>query len=200
MVNPIELASGIIKYEEVFEPGDFIALIEKEAAHDWPYLSWSPSGTSSTSIVSEYRTSYQMELGILLNTDVVPGHRLHKTSQLWRDMFTNIDATVMDYRGRYSLSLVADEGYRVLKYSNGAEYNEHVDWYYDNDRQISVVGWMNDDYDGGELYFKYFDLTVRPEKGSLVIFPSNFLYKHAALPVGEINKSDIKYSFVTWIR
>jgi hypothetical protein len=194
-----ELAKGIFLYENVFDAEDFVQMIEKEAAKDWPYLSWVPSSTGNGT-VSEYRTSYQLELGILLGTDVIDGHRLHKVSQLWKKMFNAIDRYVYDYRDKHSLTLSSDEGYRVLKYSNGSEYLEHIDWHPDNDRQISLVGWLNDDFEGGELYFKHFDLTIKPKAGSFVIFPSNFLYLHSALPVGDVNKHDIKYSFVTWFR
>lgn len=194
-----ELAKGIFLYENVFDAEDFVQMIEKEAAKDWPYLSWVPSSIGNGT-VSEYRTSYQLELGILLGTDVIDGHRLYKVSQLWKKMFNAIDRYVYDYRDKHSLTLSSDEGYRVLKYSNGSEYLEHIDWHPDNDRQISLVGWLNDDFEGGELYFKHFDLTVKPKAGSFVIFPSNFLYLHSALPVGDVNKHEIKYSFVTWFR
>lgn len=198
-VTITEPAKGIVLYENVFEVGDFIQMIEKEAAKDWPYLSWSPSSTG-TGAISEYRTSYQMELGMLTHTDIVDGHRLHTVSELWKKMFSSIDQQVYEYRNMYSLSLSSDEGYRVLKYSNGSEYLEHMDWHPDNDRQISLVGWLNDDFEGGELYFKNFDLTIKPKAGSFVIFPSNFLYMHSALPVGDTNKHDIKYAFVTWFK
>jgi hypothetical protein len=195
----IELTTGVVLCRNVFDPGTIINEIEKEAAKDWPYLSWNPSSTGNGSI-GDYRTSYQMELSILSNPDIVEGHRLHNVSKQWINAFLNIDACVHEYRKKYSLRLTSDEGYRVLKYSNGAEYLEHVDWHEENNRQLSLVGWFNDDFDGGELYFKNFDISVKPEKGGCVLFPSNYLFAHNAMPVGEINKKDIKYSFVTWFR
>jgi len=198
-VDKVEITKGVVVYRNVFDPGTIIEEIEKESAKDWPYLSWSPSSTG-TGTIGDYRTSYQLELGILMNPDIIEGHRLHNVSKQWLNAFSQIDACVHDYRSEYSLRLNTDEGYRVLKYSNGAEYLEHVDWHEDNNRQLSLVGWFNDDFDGGGLYFKHFDTTVHPEKGSIVLFPSNYLFSHAALPVGEINKKDIKYSFVTWFR
>lgn len=36
--------------------------------------------------------------------------------------------------------------------------------------------YINDDYDGGELFFPTQNLTYKPELGSLVIFPSNYLH------------------------
>ena len=36
--------------------------------------------------------------------------------------------------------------------------------------------YINDDYEGGELFFPTQNLTYKPELGSLVIFPSNYLH------------------------
>jgi len=36
--------------------------------------------------------------------------------------------------------------------------------------------YINDDYNGGELFFPTQHLTYKPELGSLVIFPSNYLH------------------------
>jgi hypothetical protein len=46
---------------------------------------------------------------------------------------------------------------------------------------ISVVSYLNDDYTGGELHFREFNLTVEPVAGSIVIFPSLPPYYHASL-------------------
>ena len=54
---------------------------------------------------------------------------------------------------------------------------------------ISVVSYLNDDYEGGQLHFKEFDLTVEPIAGSIVIFPSLPPYYHASLSL----ISGIKY-------
>jgi hypothetical protein len=41
------------------------------------------------------------------------------------------------------------------------------------DRDISVVWYLNEDFVGGELVFPLFDLSIRPEAGMIVTFPSN---------------------------
>ena len=53
--------------------------------------------------------------------------------------------------------------------------------------------YLNDEYEGGELFFPYFDLKFKPEAGDIVLFPSTFIWAHAALPV----ESGLKYSAVT---
>jgi predicted 2-oxoglutarate/Fe(II)-dependent dioxygenase YbiX len=56
-----------------------------------------------------------------------------------------------------------------------------------------MVGYLNDDYEGGGLRFDKIDLEVKPRAGDLYIFPSSYLFSHSALPV----KSGTKYSVVT---
>jgi Rps23 Pro-64 3,4-dihydroxylase Tpa1-like proline 4-hydroxylase len=59
--------------------------------------------------------------------------------------------------------------------------------------KFGAIVYFNDDYEGGELYYKDFDLTIKPKKGSLVIHKSTHLHK--VLKV----KSGIKYSMTTFI-
>ena len=65
-------------------------------------------------------------------------------------------------------------------------------------RIYSCVFLINDDYEGGELAFKYPKsdeiLKVEKKKNRLIIFPSNFLYPHTVLPV---TKGE-RYSVVAW--
>jgi hypothetical protein len=53
--------------------------------------------------------------------------------------------------------------------------------------------YLNDNYSGGGLRFPFLDYTYTPEEGDIVLFPSTFLYMHAALPVEE----GTKYAAVT---
>jgi hypothetical protein len=59
---------------------------------------------------------------------------------------------------------------------------------------VSAVGYLNNDYIGGELNFDKLDFTYKPSSGDVVVFLSDEPYSHASLPV----KSGIKYSVVNW--
>jgi predicted 2-oxoglutarate/Fe(II)-dependent dioxygenase YbiX len=50
-------------------------------------------------------------------------------------------------------------------------------------RVLSVLLYLNDDYEGGELEFKHSNIKIKPEPGSVLFFPSNFLYVHEVHPV-----------------
>ena len=45
-------------------------------------------------------------------------------------------------------------------------------------------------------HFRRQNVTIKPEAGDLLLFPSCYTHPHQALPV----KSGIKYSIVTWCR
>ena len=61
-------------------------------------------------------------------------------------------------------------------------------------RVLSVLLYLNDDYTGGEITFKQSGVTIKPEAGSLVFFPSNFLYVHEVEPVIK----GPRYALPTW--
>ena len=62
---------------------------------------------------------------------------------------------------------------------------------------LSCTVFLNDpdDYEGGELYFDKFNLKIKPKAGDLYLFPSSYLFSHAAMPVTD----GIKYSIVTML-
>ncbi len=87
----------------------------------------------------------------------------------------------------------------LLKYETGGKYEYHVDNYTDYGRSISVIINLNDDYEGGDLIFgnqKNFEIKrCKLKKGSIVFFPSNFMYPHSIEPI----KKGIRHSIVAWI-
>lgn len=58
---------------------------------------------------------------------------------------------------------------------------------------LTVLGSLNNDYDGGE-FVMWTDVEIKLDAGSVVIFPSNFMYPHEVKPV----KSGVRYSYVSW--
>ncbi len=59
---------------------------------------------------------------------------------------------------------------------------------------LTILGSFNDEYTGGELLM-WGDEVVELPAGSVMIFPSNFLYPHKINPV----ISGVRYSFVSWV-
>lgn len=81
-------------------------------------------------------------------------------------------------------------GSRVVKYDPGSECGLH----YDSEllevepgifkpRPINIVTFLNEDFKGGFLVFPFQDKIFEPKRGSLVIFPTSFPYKHTVTRV-----------------
>lgn len=58
---------------------------------------------------------------------------------------------------------------------------------------LSMIGLLNDDYQGGELIL-WDDYEVKLNVGDVVVFPSVFLYPHRVQPVTQ----GTRYSLVSW--
>lgn len=86
----------------------------------------------------------------------------------------------------------------VLKYEKDNYYTFHVDAGSSFDRTLSAILFLNNDYVGGELCFED-NLTkekfrIKPKPGSIIIWPSNFLFPHCVESVQE----GVRYSIVAW--
>ena len=89
---------------------------------------------------------------------------------------------------------LTDEGYSVLRYTEGQNYKQHADSSFGSSRVISSVLFVNDDFTGGQLEFPNFEVTVTPKPGLMLFFPSCYAYSHVVHPV----TSGTRYSIVTW--
>lgn len=83
------------------------------------------------------------------------------------------------YNFEYPVNL--DSEFGIKKYYVGQGLGSHADQYDGNMRlRYSMVLYLNDDYEGGELYFENHNIMVKPEAGSLAIFPSSEPFLHAS--------------------
>lgn len=203
-MNTTELAPCIIVYEDAFKTANFLELVESECQQQWGYLSWyltyvgNPGKQQQR---SDYRSSLACELAPLgqpLSSYAEP--RLVPIAETWQKIHSDLQKVIWSYRNTYDIEVKEDEGFALLKYSKGAEYRGHVDHAPANERVFSIVAFVNDNFEGGELNFPLFDVSVKPKAGSAVCFPSNFPYFHYANPVGSSGNNDTKYSLVTWFR
>lgn len=83
----------------------------------------------------------------------------------------------------------------ILKYEKAGFLSEHID-HGTSSRTLSVVLYLNDNYTGGEINFPHVanGITIKPEAGSAIFFPSNFVFTHS---VNEISNG-VRYSLPNW--
>lgn len=94
----------------------------------------------------------------------------------------SIRSNVTEYCNKYHIPELDFKIIEALKYEPNERYTTH----YDNGskhvaaRITSCVIYLNDNYDGGEIEFNNFGIKVKPERNSMVLFPSNYPYAHTA--------------------
>ncbi len=88
---------------------------------------------------------------------------------------------------------------RLNKYEVNQNMKTHVDHIHSifdgKDKGVpilSIVGLINDDFEGGEFYIN--NEEVKFNKGDIMIFPSNFMYSHGVKPITKGKR----YSYVSW--
>ena len=115
---------------------------------------------------------------------------------LWQDIYDVKLSAVKDYSYHFRLAeLKYWEAFNFIKYGPNQHFQEHTDHGFSYNCVVSLVAYINDDYEGGELQFRLQGLNIKPKAGDLYIFPSNYMYPHRAMPV----KSGTKYSIVTML-
>jgi len=137
------------------------------------------------------RTSYGLSLG-----------KASVVSQTAKEIYDSCDkvvgSAISEYRKIFKINeeIKTAESYGLLRYRANEKYNLHYDGGTESSRAVSVLIYLNDDYEGGELEFPNFDIKIKPKAGTLVLFPSNYAYAHIAHPV----KSGTKYVIATWLK
>jgi hypothetical protein len=203
--NKESLGNGITVYRNVIKPElDIINRLEGilgepapwgELSSDGKIYHWLPAYVGYKQLMPDYRDCYDFKFK---KTDIE--HDTSNDSKLlqsiWQDVYDVQAPAVEDYRRDYNIMpLKYWESFNFIKYGPGQHFKEHHDHGYSYNCTVSLVAYINDDYDGGELYFRLQGLNIKPKAGDLYIFPSNYMYPHQAMPVN----SGTKYSIVTML-
>lgn len=118
----------------------------------------------------------------------------------YEGLLDQTDTLISLYLDRYNIKYDCGareiESPAILKYVPGEFYVPHYDYSRVSPRIFSSLLYLNDVDEGGETFFNHFDIKIQPRAGRLVIFPSNYAYRHQAISPIEENK----YVLVTWIR
>jgi hypothetical protein len=178
------MSKSLREYIEIYSPPNPIL-----THNDIDKLEWNPgSWADKTGIVVDYQNcdmSYSPNQEIFSKVTSWAKHCCSRYSQ-----------------GKYfKITEGADprfNRYQVGQYMN--LHTDHIHSCFDGSKKgipvISMVGVLNDDYNGGELVFYLGDDEYVPElkKGDTIVFPSAFPWKHEVKPV----TSGVRYTWVTW--
>lgn len=111
----------------------------------------------------------------------------HEQASISSQLFGALDATLKHYTTE--LYPFAEKNIKsrehtmhLLRYDESGHLPAHQDQGISS-RVLSVLLYLNDDYEGGEIEFMHSKLKFKPKAGSVLFFPSNFLYVHEVYPV-----------------
>ena len=192
------LGNGIFCYKGVINKDiDVINRIESnlKPEGDTSGYAWQPAYVGYQQLMPEYRDCNDFKFK---KTDIEKdtSETSLNLQSLWQDLYDVKLPAVEDYSRMYNINnLKYWEAFNFIKYGPGQHFMEHHDHGFSYNCTLSLVAYPNDDYEGGELFFRLQNLKVKAEAGDLFVFPSNFMYPHQAMPV----TSGTKYSIVTML-
>ena len=123
-------------------------------------------------------------------------------------LHTLMKHVVRDYLNPFfNVAIKDSEVPQMLIYHPGGHYKPHVDseavatdgkgsyvWQKNIDRDISMVLYLNDDYEGGDITFPNQAIKISPQAGMLIAFPSSHHFLHGVHPVVK----GTRYAVVNW--
>jgi predicted 2-oxoglutarate/Fe(II)-dependent dioxygenase YbiX len=138
--------------------------------------------------------------------------KLKDRNTLWypipENIRNNLIYAIFDFhenflKNKYHSTVLNIEPPQLLQYPIGGHYIEHNDsevfqngkWERTISRDISLLCYLDDDYEGGELEFTDLNLKIKPKKGTIISFPSYKEFPHKVHPV----ISGIRHTIVSWI-
>lgn len=181
-------APDILHFKGVIPWGaELITLAERLGA--WRQSTQVQSGKSGAGYTNDFRTSHSVYVDARVHADYRP----------FEQGLANAFHSCVRYYKQYNefLDVTDDTRYELLRYQTGQRFGLHQDVVLGRNeaaRQLSGVAYLNDDYQGGELYFPRQVVKLKPRAGDIVLFPSNFCFPHESLPV----TAGVKYACVTW--
>jgi Rps23 Pro-64 3,4-dihydroxylase Tpa1-like proline 4-hydroxylase len=102
---------------------------------------------------------------------------------------------VDSYLSHWNLDPKIWEDVRITKYTPGEYFGAHPDDSFGTPRTVSMVYYPNDDYEGGELEFIHFGVTIKPKAHQLFVFPSGYSYEHKIHKIGQGSQRYTMVSF-----
>lgn len=123
----------------------------------------------------------------------------------WQDVDNNLHRSLSialrEFRQAYPFfsGPFKDMGYNLQRYQPGEYYHWHVDGGRHSfaDRQLVAIWYLNDvpEGAGGSTDFLHQQISIRPEKGKLILFPPFWTHEHRAAEL----TAGVKYIATTWI-
>lgn len=181
------LEDYIVEFEDILSP-ETCDLILKEYAFG---TNWAPTYIGS-GVVD--RTIRNVDTVHITRPEVIE-QNTNVRQQIDKLVYEGAALAIKKYNDLFPEARIeSDSGYELLRYAEGQFYIQHTDSFKAQPRAVSCSFALNDDFEGGGFAFFDNEFHHRLKKGSVLMFPSNFMYPHEVLPVTK----GTRYSIITW--
>lgn len=152
---------------------------------------WTPTSIGTGDVNNNIRNCNVINI----SQDIVLQKNLEIRKKIDEDFYICASKAINEYRKLFpEVASEIDTGYELLRYEKGQFYIQHTDSFKNQQRSVSCSFLLNDDFEGGEFAFFDREIVISGSKGSIIMFPSNFMYPHEIMPV----ISGTRYSIITW--
>lgn len=152
---------------------------------------WTPTSVGNGNVDDQIRNCDTINI----SENVVIQKNFDVRKKIDEDFYLCASNAINEYRKLFpEVASEIDTGYGLLRYKKGQFYIQHTDSFKNQQRSVSCSFLLNDDYEGGEFAFFDREIVISGSKGSIVMFPSNFMFPHEVMPV----ISGTRYSIITW--
>jgi hypothetical protein len=154
-------------------------------------FSWRDAVVGYGQKMPDYRDCVDLKMSPLHWQYLEP--RFEEIRSCYNDTESSIKSCLLDYQSLFNISMDYMEAINFVRYHPGQHFQTHSDSGFSYSCTVSSVAYLNDGYEGGELWFPKLELTYKPMAGDVLLFPSAYIYAHASLKVS----SGTKYVAVT---
>jgi Rps23 Pro-64 3,4-dihydroxylase Tpa1-like proline 4-hydroxylase len=152
---------------------------------------WTPTSVGNGNIDDKIRNCDVINI----SEAIVVEKNFDVRKKIDEDLYKCASTAINEYRKIFpDVASEIDTGYGLLRYKKGQFYVQHTDSFKQQQRSVSCSFLLNDDFEGGEFAFFDREIIISGSKGSIIMFPSNFMFPHEIMPV----LSGTRYSIITW--
>lgn len=166
---------GSATFDDIIKVIDFL---DENSSDATPITKWNDWGSSSNDENNRYIFGQQKRF----DSDKCKDNPAYL--EIYNALSTPIIKASYHYGEKHSLDIGQMAPLSLSRYFTDKFMGPHTDSHDSDDRPtISVVFYLNDDYEGGELHFREQGISIKPKSGDIVIFPSKAPFFHESRPV-----------------
>jgi hypothetical protein len=194
--NVKEVVEGLLLIEEFIskdEVNSFLSIINNTNEQDWFFL------------YTEGLKVFCLQKFGRDDVENLVSEGKFEITEGWEDKNLNIDQYEISkivYERLSSLIKSSNNNFELnnltfQRMQNGVQLKSHTDQHTDPSIQYAAIIYINDNYNGGNVFFKNKNIKMKPKPGSLLIFPGNEDFEHG---VEFVEEGPIRYVIPSFIK